>query len=256
MTGFSSLSSCSFLSVTVRGRVLINMCSGTLEQVLQTAKLAVDNLVSLGSSLEHVHVVGRGAPDPESVLPRGEVEVGMGIHNEVGSHRVKADLPELVKIMLAQMLDQNDKDRSFADIKRGDEVIMLVNNLGGVSTLEISGILAEFVLQAERDYGVVPVRIISGTFLTSLNGLGFSVSFLKNVDTGLGDGKSFLDLIDAPAEAVGWAAPIKRSTWESQSEDSNDELTRKASAVAVEKGSNLRSTSFYPQSQITHTNSL
>jgi triose/dihydroxyacetone kinase / FAD-AMP lyase (cyclizing) len=89
--------------------------------------------------------------------------------------------------------------------------VLLVNNLGGVSVLEMGGITNEVVSQLSKDYNIKPVRIISGTFMTSLNGLGFSISILKLQDTGLS--KSMLELLDAPAEASGWSAAVKSSTW-------------------------------------------
>ncbi|KAL5343118.1 Dak1 domain-containing protein [Aspergillus crustosus] len=185
---------------------------GSLEEVYKIAQLANDNVASVGSSLEHVHVPGRGPP--EDYIPDGEVEIGMGIHNEPGSHRAKATLQELVKTMLLQILDHNDPDRAYITHQPGDKFVLLINNLGGVSTLELSGITDEVYRQLNKTYDIKPERVIQGTFLTSLNGLGFSISLLKLADTGLGDGKSFLELIDAPAEAVGWTARISPSTWE------------------------------------------
>lgn len=159
-----------------------------------------------------MHIPGREIP--EETVPSDEVEVGMGIHNEPGSHRIKATLVELVKTMLVQLLDHNDKDRAYITRNPDDKFVLLMNNLGGVSTLELAGITDEVYRQLGADYQIKPVRIIQGTFLTSLNGLGFSISLLKLVDTGLGPGKSLLELIDAPAEAVGWSAPISAETWE------------------------------------------
>ncbi|KAE8144945.1 Dak1 domain-containing protein [Aspergillus avenaceus] len=207
----------------------------SLEELHRIAQLANSNLATVGSSLEHVHVPGR-APS-EDTIPEGEVEIGMGIHNEPGSHRAKATLPELVKTMLYQILDHNDPDRAYITHQSGDEFVLLINNLGGVSTLELSGITYEVYHQLERDYGIKPVRIIQGTFLTSLNGLGFSASLLKLSDTGLGPGKSFLELLDAPAEAVGWSAPIRPSTWERRT-DAPVEL--KKTKLAEEQPSNLK----------------
>ncbi|KKK24084.1 dihydroxyacetone kinase (DakA) [Aspergillus rambellii] len=184
---------------------------GSLDDVYQTAQLANKNLVSVASSLEHVHIPGREIPVDS--IPDDEIEVGMGIHNEPGSHRVKATLVELVQTMLLQMLDHNDPDRAYVAHTPEDNFVLLINNLGSVSTLELSGITDEVYRQLEKDYQIKPARVIQGTFLTSLNGLGFSISLLKLADTGLGPGKSFLELLDAPAEAVGWAAPIKPSTW-------------------------------------------
>ncbi|KAJ5160100.1 Dihydroxyacetone kinase 1 [Penicillium canariense] len=184
---------------------------GSLEEVYGLAQFANENLVSIGSSLEHVHVPGRGVP--EDFIPNGEVEIGMGIHNEPGSHRTKANLVEMVSTMLYQLLDPNDTDRGYITRTPKDEFVMLINNLGGVSPIELAGITDEVHRQLVRDYQVKPVRVIQGTFLTSLNGMGFSISLLKLADNGLGAGRSMLDLIDAPAEAVGWSAPIPASTW-------------------------------------------
>ncbi|KGO56631.1 Dihydroxyacetone kinase [Penicillium expansum] len=209
---------------------------GSLDDVYALAQLANANLVSLGSSLEHVHVPGRGVP--EDTIPHGEVEVGMGIHNEPGSHRVKFDLVELVEGMLLQLLDHNDPDRCYVTRKPEDQFVLLINNLGGVSPLELAGITDEVYRQLKRDYQVNMVRVIQGTFLTSLNGLGFSISLMKLVDPGLGVKITMLELLDAPAEAVGWSAPINTSTWENNL--NADPVDLKTSNLAEDIHSNLR----------------
>lgn len=160
-----------------------------------------------------MHVPGRSADGAEDELKESEVEIGMGIHNEAGSERKTTDLPNLVKTMLSHCLDPADKDRSFLEISSQDEVVLLVNNLGGVSPLELGGITNEVIEQLASGYKITPVRILSGTYMTSLNGLGFSITLLKVRDTGLGAGKSILELLDAPAEASGWTAAITSDTW-------------------------------------------
>ncbi|RYP41028.1 hypothetical protein DL769_011668 [Monosporascus sp. CRB-8-3] len=206
----------------IAGTVLVHKIAGalaaqgaSLEEVHKVARLTAGNLVSVGASLEHVHVPGREPPDPKSAegLAPGEVEIGMGIHNEPGSGRARVDLPELVRTMLAQLLDQNDKDRAFLRMN-SNEVVLLVNNLGGVSVLELGGITTEVVKQLEQ-WGIQPVRILSGTYMTSLNGLGFSISLLNVVNTDIG-GPSMIQLLDYPCEATGWAAPISKNTWEAK----------------------------------------
>ncbi len=205
----------------IAGTVLVHKISGalaasgaSLENVYKVAKLTADNIVSIGASLDHVHVPGRAVSLEESLAP-GEVEIGMGIHNEAGSERAKVQLPELVKTMLSQLLDSQDKDRGFLNVN-SNEVVLLVNNLGGVSVLELGGITAEVVGQLEKSYKIKPSRILAGTYMTSLNGLGFSVSLLNVVNTDIG-GPSMLQLLDAPSEAIGWTAPIRKETWESKS---------------------------------------
>lgn len=46
--------------------------------------------------------------------------------------------------MLRMMLDRNDKERGFVNVNL-NEVVLLVNNLGGVSVLELGGIVVEVV---------------------------------------------------------------------------------------------------------------
>ncbi|KAF4621875.1 hypothetical protein G7Y89_g14471 [Cudoniella acicularis] len=216
----------------IAGTVLVHKISGalaargaSLEDVYKVAKLTSDNLVSVGASLDHVHVPGRAPPDPnsEETLTTEEVEIGMGIHNEPGSGRAVVDLPELVKRMLQQMLDPKDKDRAFLSVN-SNEVVLLINNLGGVSVLELGGITAEVIGQLEKTYNIKPVRILAGTYMTSLNGLGFSISILNVVNTNIG-GPSMLQLLDAPCEATGWASPITKETWEAKSSNTRDDST-------------------------------
>ncbi len=182
----------------------------------RVAQLVADNTVSIGSSLAHVHVPGRREPE-EDELAEGLVEIGMGIHNEAGSERKSTDLPGLVKTMLSHCLDVADQDRSFSKITEKDDVVLLVNNLGGVSPLELSGITNEVLEQLADSFNIKPVRILAGTFMTSLNGLGFSISLLRVADA------SMLELLDAPAEASGWSAAISSSTWARRGEAKKSE---------------------------------
>lgn len=131
----------------------------------------------------------------------------MGIHNEEGFGRVKTTLPGLVTTMLAQLLDQADTDRAFINLKPGEEFIALVNNLGGLSPLELGAITAEVIDQLAGTYKLSPARLLSGAYMTSLNGMGFSITLLRAAD------KSFVSLIDAPADAAGWVAPVKPENW-------------------------------------------
>lgn len=214
--------------------------SASLKDVSAVAQLTADNIVSIGSSLSHVHVPGRSVTETgEDELKESEVEIGMGIHNEPGSERKTTDLSGLVKTMLAHCLDPSDKDRHFLDLSERDQIILLINNLGGVSVLELGGITNEVVEQLANDWNIKPVRILAGTFMTSLNGMGFSISLLKVTDTGLGAGASMIELLDAPSEAAGWSAVIKTDTWTDQEET----IQRQNTNIDETWTSNLRSES-------------
>ncbi|KAL8839873.1 MAG: hypothetical protein Q9170_001553 [Blastenia crenularia] len=193
----------------------------SVDDCARVGRLVVDNLVSFGASLSRVHVPGRSlqeAKEEEERLGPGLVEIGMGIHNEPGCEKVKTDLPGLIKIMLAQLLDPSDKDRAYVNVEKEDDIVLLINNFGGTSNLELSAVVTEIVGQLGDSYGLEPKRVISGTFFGSLNGPGFIISVLKLADTGLGSGKSILELLDSPAEATGWTASVKSETWEKKYE--------------------------------------
>ncbi|KAK4159006.1 Dak1 domain-containing protein [Cladorrhinum sp. PSN259] len=213
----------------IAGTVLVHKISGALAsrgyplmQVSKVARLVANNLVSVGASLEHVHIPGRKAVGSEA-LKEGEVEIGMGIHNEQGSSRAVVQLRDLISRMLKQMLDKTDEDRAFVNVN-SNEVVLLLNNLGGVSVLEMGGILTEVVRQLAADYNIRPVRVLSGTYMTSLNGLGFSITLLNVVNTDIG-GPSMIDLLDDTCEAVGWSAPISKLTWEARNQETRVQYT-------------------------------
>ena len=193
----------------------------SLEDCTRVGRLVVDNLVSLGASLRRVHVPGKTieeAREEDDRLGAGLVEIGMGVHNEPGCEKVKTDLPGLVRIMLAQMLDQNDKDRAYVKIEKTDDTVLEINNYGGVSNLELGAITNEIVAQLNRDYGVKPRRIVQGTLFGSLDGPGFILSVLRLRDTGLGPESSLLKLLDEPSNALGWPRCVTPETWEKKFE--------------------------------------
>ena len=189
----------------------------SLKDTARVGRLAGDNLVSVAASLSRVHVIGKDTKDADEEmerLPYGTMELGMGIHNEPGCEQLQTDLPGIVKKMLAQLLDQNDQDRAYVKFEKSDQVVLQINNFGGVSNLEIGTITYELWSQLGKDWDIRPVRVYAGVFNASLNGLGFGVSLLRLADTGLGAGKSMLELLDAPTEVIGWPQPIRTETWE------------------------------------------
>lgn len=214
----------------IAGTVLVIKIAGalaeegrSLDEVTRVANLVSQNLVSVGASLSRVHVPGRrDDEDPSTVLSEGEIEIGMGIHNEAGSSRKKLALPELVGEMLDQLISTNDPERSFL-ILNSNEVVLLANNLGGVSPLEMGGITAEVIKQLKSTWNIRPVRVLCGTFMSSLNGQGFSISLLNVVNTNIG-GPGMIELLDRSCEGVAWGVNIMKETWEEKSTLVYDDL--------------------------------
>jgi triose/dihydroxyacetone kinase / FAD-AMP lyase (cyclizing) len=231
------------------GAFVVKICGAlaeagaSLADVARIGRLTGDNLVSVASSLSRVHVIGKPTSDADEEherMPYGRVELGMGIHNEPGCEQLETNLPDLVKKMLSQLLDQNDKDRAYVKIDKSDQVLMLINNFGGLSNLELGAITNEVWNQLNIDWGIQPIRVYTGVFNGSLNGLGFGVSLLRLADTGLGSGKSLLELVDAPAEGVGWPAPINIESWnKSYPAVEEKELQDEAPSPSNLKGKNI-----------------
>jgi dihydroxyacetone kinase len=205
----------------IAGTVFVHKVTGAmaaagfgLDEVKRVGILVSRSIVSIGVGLNRVHVPGQTIEDvSDRTLGADEVELGMGIHNESGSGRRSgqaAELPALVEEMLHQMLNVEDKERGFLET-RADKMVLLVNNLGALSALELGAIVTEVADQLRKTYSVVLARVYAGTYMTSLDGPGFSISLLNVVDTGID--RDILQLLDAPSEALGWPTSITGETW-------------------------------------------
>lgn len=171
-----------------------------LEKATLLVKSVIKNLVTIGSSLDHCSIPGR---EFHSEIHPDELEIGMGIHNEPGVKKIKIPkLADLIDELLKYLLDVSDKERGYVEIKKSDQAVLLINNLGGVSNLELYAIADVVVARLHKLYGISPVRVYVGNFVTSLNGNGFSITLLNasNVDGPV------LDYLDLPTDASGWNA--------------------------------------------------
>ena len=94
----------------------------------------------------------------------------MGIHNEAGNKRVSPVPPvdRLIDQLITMIISTEDKDRSYIPFRGGsqDQVVALVNNLGGLSELELGSISGEVMRQLQAK-GLSVQRFISGTFMVS-----------------------------------------------------------------------------------------
>lgn len=187
----------------VRG--IITDGSESLEKVAATARDVVDNLVTTGFSLDHCSVPGRTA---EEFLSSNEMEIGMGIHNEPGVKRLSSipSSTSLATQLLTLLLDKSDPDRAFVPFNSGDETVLMVNNLGSISSLELSAFAGIAVDQLEATYGIKPTRVYVGTFMTALNGPGVSLTLLNL--SRLKNSKEVLQALDDRTTATGWSGNV------------------------------------------------
>jgi dihydroxyacetone kinase len=125
----------------------------SFDELVRMGKLVVSNLVTVGASLGHVHIPGRGISNGHASPEVGQLELGMGIHNETGCRVLspQPDLPSLVDMMLEQLLNMNDSERAYVNMQDAEEIVLLLNNLGSVSVLELGGI-NKYVVAALSEY--------------------------------------------------------------------------------------------------------
>ncbi|KAF8202313.1 dihydroxyacetone kinase [Pholiota molesta] len=179
---------------------------GGLDEVYSISTWIAGRVATIGVSLGHTHVPGTASSTSD--LVSSEIEIGMGIHNESGHNRLSPipKLSELVPKLLDYLTSTSDPDRSFVPFKGKDNVVVLVNNLGGISELELGGIVAE--VRKELDArGFNTHRILAGTFMTSLNMSGFSLTLLLLPTADEKDAPrldTILSLLDDKPEVPGW----------------------------------------------------
>jgi dihydroxyacetone kinase len=139
---------------------------------------------------------------------------------------------ELIQYCLKLLCDPEDNERYFVEFQKNDSTVLVINNYGGMSNLELGALTDETITQlcesALKEYeslaqiskqgltekcpsaskwDIKPVRILTGAFETSLNAPGFSIS-LCNLSAASRESETsvdeLLELFDAPTTAVGW----------------------------------------------------
>jgi dihydroxyacetone kinase-like protein len=122
---------------------------------------------SMGVALTSCTVPAAGKPTFQ--IGPDEMEMGVGIHGEPGRRRVKlASADEIAAELTGAIL----KDLS---LKRGQEVILLVNGFGGTPLLELY-LMVNAVRKVLTGAGVNAVRYLTGSYVTSLEMAGCSVT--------------------------------------------------------------------------------
>jgi dihydroxyacetone kinase-like protein len=122
---------------------------------------------SMGVALSSCTVPAAGKPTFQ--IGADEMEMGVGIHGEPGRRRVKmASADEIAAELSGAIL----RDLS---LQRGQQAILLVNGFGGTPTLELY-LMVNAALQVLRGAGVKVVRHLTGSYVTSLEMAGCSVT--------------------------------------------------------------------------------
>lgn len=179
----------------IAGTVLVQKIAGyaaeqgrSLSEVHDIARQACDNVWSLGLAMETCNLPGS---DDRDRIALGQVEMGLGIHGEPGasivdSHNSRQLIEALVTPLKALAAD--------------DRVAVLINNLGGVSALEMALLTKELAHSALNEQ--IAWLIGPATLVSSLDMKGFSISLLRLNDT-------FEKALCADVQTVGWQKPVQ-----------------------------------------------
>jgi phosphoenolpyruvate---glycerone phosphotransferase subunit DhaK len=125
---------------------------------------------SFGVALSSCTPPASGQPIFE--LPEGEMEFGIGIHGEPGRRRGPlVSAAEIADVMVEAVV---------SDLKapHGSKVLAFVNGMGGTPQLELYLLYGE-VDRLLRKAGLEPVRNLVGSYITSLEMAGASVTVLQ-----------------------------------------------------------------------------
>jgi dihydroxyacetone kinase-like protein len=125
---------------------------------------------SMGMALTACTVPHAGKPSFD--LPNDEMEVGIGIHGEPGRRRVKiASADEITEMLMEPIL-------SDLPFKKDDDILLFVNGMGGTPLVELY-IIYRKAAQLAKQHGLKIVRNLVGSYITSLEMAGASITMLR-----------------------------------------------------------------------------
>ena len=166
----------------------------SLAEVAEIGRSAVKALATMGVSFSAGTSPSVGKPSFE--LANDEMELGLGIHGEPGVTRTQLQTADkLADTLLTEIL----RERQFGNRQR---VAVMINNLGATTEMELE-IIARHVMTFLEGRNLTVERIYAGTFLSSLDMAGISISVLGLNDT-------WVRWLDAPTTAPAWPNVLKQ----------------------------------------------
>ena len=124
----------------------------------------------MGAAIAPCTVPAAGKPGFE--LSDDEMEVGIGIHGEPGTHRESMKTADQVAETLVQKITED------MPLESGDEVSVMVNGLGA-TPLEEQLIVYRCVHELLTEKGVKIIMPHIGEYATSMEMVGLSVTIFK-----------------------------------------------------------------------------
>ncbi len=158
-----------------------------LKAVADLCRKVNENVRSMGMALTSCTVPAAGKPT--FAIGGGEMEFGVGIHGEPGRERMAIKTADEITEMMA------DAILTDLPINSGDNVIVMVNGMGGTPQIELYIVYAKLAEICEAK-GINIVRKLVGDYITSLEMAGMSITVLRADE-------QMLELWDAPVLTPG-----------------------------------------------------
>lgn len=161
----------------IAGTVFVHKIAGakaqegaSLQEVKRVAEKVIANVRSMGMALTPCTVPAAGKPS--FTLAEDEMEIGIGIHGEPGTHREKIKpADEIVEHLMEKII--ND-----LPYKENDEVAVMINGLGATPLMELY-VANRKVAEILESKKIKVYKTYVGEFMTSLEMSGFSITMLK-----------------------------------------------------------------------------
>lgn len=161
----------------IAGTIFVHKIAGalaeegaSLEEVEAVAEKVVKNTRSMGMALSSCIVPAAGKANFS--LDEDEVEIGMGIHGEPGTHREKISSSDNIASHLV------DKILADMPVNEGEEVAIIINGLSGTPLMELF-IVNKKVHEILNSKNIKIHKTFVGEYMTSLEMAGVSVSIIK-----------------------------------------------------------------------------
>jgi dihydroxyacetone kinase len=175
----------------VAGTLFVHKIAGHLAErgaslaaVAEAARAVAKATVSLGISLGSCTLPGIGREDR---VPRGQAELGLGIHGEPGVDLIDfSGADQAAAILSRKLFERAGKANSYA---------LLLNNLGSTTPLEMSLLANEFLTDPRGKK--ISLVIGPAPLMTSLDMHGFSASLLPLT-------RKFSEALLAPVGPPAW----------------------------------------------------
>ncbi len=160
----------------VAGTILVHKIAGALAEegaalpaVKAVAEKVIANVRTMGMAIRPCTVPANGKPG--FALAEDEMEIGIGIHGEPGTHREK--------LLSADAIAQKLLEKILADIDYAShEVVVIINGMGATPLMELY-IVNNFVQDYLAAHGVKVYNTMVGNYMTSIEMAGFSITLLR-----------------------------------------------------------------------------